>query len=244
MKFLIQLWKFLSFPLILAGLALSWYGIHNWSMASADKVMTASALLASHEDVVLLKDSLHYDLRWANIRQENVMGVKSPAVAVFPAWPGNDSGRVRLVVLSSRPVFLGPTVKSFQRVDSAEGAIQVQSTGKASAGTLGPQFEALIQILADQVRPHLLDSTQGRFFAEGTAIRRTDTTGAGIDSVAAEYWEVRLEGVPSRDKVLSLLALGIAAIVLGIALQIVVKKWETQRAEEDEEERANEKPLV
>jgi hypothetical protein len=244
MKFLINLWRFLSFPLILGGLALSWYGIHNWTMSSGGQVMSASELVSSHADVALLKDSLTFDLRGASIRQENFMGVKSPAVAAFPAWPGKDSGKTHLVVLSSRPSFLGPAVKSFMQVDSAGGAISVASSSNSSTGILVPKFEALVQTLASQLRPHLTDSVRGRFLAEGTAIRRTDSSQSGIDSVHSEYWEVRLEGVPSRGKVLSFFALGIAAILSGIALQIVVKKWENQRAEEDEEERSNEKPLV
>jgi len=244
MKFLINLWRFLSFPLILGGLALSWWGINNWTMSSGGKVMTAAELASSHAEIALLKDSLRYDLRGASIRQENFMGVKSPAVAAFPAWAGMDSGKTHLVIFSSRPEFLGPTVKSFMQVDSAGGAISVESSSKGSSGILVPKFDALVQILASQIRPHLTDSVRGRFLAEGTAIRRTDSSQSGIDSVASEYWEVRLEGVPSREKVLSILALGIATIVLGIALQIVVKKWENQRAEEDEEERSNEKPLV
>jgi len=245
MKFLINLWRFLSFPLILGGLALSWYGVHNWSMSSGGKLMNAAELVSSHEDVALLQDSLRYDLRGASIRQENFMGVKSPAVAAFPAWAGKDSGKARLVVFSSRPMFLGPAVKSFMQVDSAGGAISVESSSsKTSSGTLVPKFDALVQTLASELRANLTDSVRGRFFAKGTAIRRTDSSQSGIDSVTSEYWEVRLEGVPSREKVLSLFALGIAAIVLGVALQVVVKKWEGQRAEEEEEERSNEKPLV
>ncbi|MEN9307483.1 MAG: hypothetical protein RL173_1415 [Fibrobacterota bacterium] len=244
MKFLINLWRFLSFPLILGGLALSWWGVNNWTMSSGGAVMSAAELLSSHAEIALLKDSLRYDLSTASIRQENFMGVKSPAVAAFPAWAGADSGRTRFVVYSSQPNFLGPTVKSFMQVDSADGAISVESSSKGSKGVLVPVFDALVQTLASQMRPHLTDSVRGRFMAQGTAIRRTDSSKAGIDSVASEYWEVRLEGVPSRQKVLSILALGIALIFLGIALQIVVKKWENQRAEEDEEERSNEKPLV
>ncbi len=244
MKFLIQLWRILSFPLILGGLGAVWYGIHHWQEASADKVVTTRELFANHLEVALLKEPLRFDLTNASVRQENFMGVKSPAVAVFPAWPEKDLGRARLVILSSRPSFLGPVVKSFQRVDSGQGAIHVQSNSKTSTGTLLPQFEAMIQTLEADLRLHLDDSTKGNFLAQGTAIRKTDPLFLGTDSTTNEYWEVRLEGVPSHDKVLTLLTLGIAAIVLGIALQIVVKKWETAQEEEAEEERANEKPLV
>ncbi|MEK7392274.1 MAG: hypothetical protein AAB214_06885, partial [Fibrobacterota bacterium] len=171
MKFLINLWRFLSFPLILGGLALSWWGINNWSMSSGATVMSATELTASHTEIARLKDSLRYDLSAASIRQENFMGVKSPAMAAFPAWAGTDSGKTHFVVFSSRPAFLGPVVKTFMQVDSAGGAISVESSAKGTKGSNGilvPKFDALVQTLAAQFRPHLTDSVRGRFLAEGT----------------------------------------------------------------------------
>ncbi len=172
------------------------------------------------------------------------MGIKSPALAVFPAWAGDDSSRVRLVVISSQSQFVGPVVQTFKYVDSTDGAIQVRSSGPTTKGTLAPKFDALIQELIYKLRDHLTDSAQGRFLAQGTAIRKTDASNLGVDSMATEYWEVRLDGLPSRGKVFGFLALGLAAILIGIALHLVVKKSETRQAEEEEEERSNEKPLV
>lgn len=79
-----------------------------------------------------------------------------------------------------------------------------------------------------------------------TARRSANTTDRTPTSIRSpsEYWEVRLEGTPGRDKVIGSFALGVAGIVLGIALQIVVKKWDVRQAEEEEEERLNEQPLV
>lgn len=244
MKFLIKIWKIVSFPLILGGLALTWYGVHNLPLVTSDKVVSIRELFSTRPDVVKIQDSLRFDLRRASLRQENFMGIKSPALAVFPAWLGNDSGSPKLVIISSRPDFVGPAVRSFKYVDSAEGAVQVHSTGPTSTGLLAPKFDALIQTLAADLRMHLMDTTQGRFLAKGTAIRKTDASELGIDSVAAEYWEVRLEGIPSREKVLGALALGVAVALLGLMLQLSVKKFENQQAEQDEEERATEPPLV
>ncbi len=245
MKLLVQIWRILSFPFILAGLVLTWYGIQNWSIASAEKIVSAKELAVQPEDVVVLHDSLRYDLSAPSIRQENFMGIKSEPMAVFPTWAGTDSGLVKIVVLSSQPRFLGPAVKSFMKIDSAGGAIDVQSSGKNSAGSLVPKFEALVQVLASKLgKANLEDSVHGRFLAHGPAVRKYDGSNTGIDSIAGEYWEVRLEGTPGRDKVIGLFALGVAGIVLGIVLQIVVKKWDVRQAEEEEEERLNEQPLV
>lgn len=245
MKLLVQIWRILSFPLILIGLVLAWYGIHNWSIASADKIVAARELAVQPDDVVVLHDSLRYDLTAPSIRQVNIMGIKSEPTAVFPAWAGTDSGLVKIVVVSSQPKFLGPAVKSFMRIDSAGGAIKVQSSEKNAEGSVVPKFEALIQIQAAKLgKAALEDSIRGRFLAHGPAIRKHDGANTGLDSVAGEYWEVRLEGTPKRDKVMGLLALGVAGIVLGIVLQIVVKKHDARQAEEDEEERLNEQPLV
>lgn len=245
MKLLVQIWRILSFPLILVGLVLAWYGIQNWSIASADKIVSAKELAVQPDDVVVLHDSLRYDLAAPSIRQENFMGIKSEPTAVFPTWAGTDSGLVKIVVVSSQPRFLGPAVKSFMRIDSAGGAIKVQSSEKNSEGSVVPKFEALIQIQAAKLgKAALEDSVRGRFLAHGPAIRKYDGASTGIDSVAGEYWEVRLEGTPKRDKVMGFFALGIACIVLGIVLQIVVKKRDIRQAEEEEEERLNEQPLV
>lgn len=244
MKFLIKIWKIVSFPLILGGIALAWYGIHNLPLVTSDKVVSIRELLSNKPDVARIRDSLRFDLRWASLRQENFMGIQSPALAVFPAWYADDSGLAKFVVVSTRPEFVGPAVRSFRRVDSADGAIQVQSTSSISAGALTPRFDALIQMLTVELRNHLADTTQGRFFAQGTAIRKTDLSNVGIDSVASEYWEVRLEGVPSQERVLGSLAAGLACILTGIMLQLTVRKHEHQEAEQEEEERASEAPLV
>ena len=244
MKFLIQIWKFVSFPLILGGLALTWYGIHNLPLVTSEKVISVQELLSTRPDASRIQDSLRFDLRHASLRQENILGIKSPALAVFPAWPGNDSGLARLVVVSSRPEFVGPTVRSFRRTDSAEGAIQVSSTGPFSAGALQPKFEAMIQVLTAQLRDHLADTAQGRFLAKGTAIHKSDLSELGLDSIAHEYWEIRMEGVPSRERVLGALALGVAAILFGLMLQLTVRKHDNQEVEQEEEERATEPPLV
>lgn len=245
MKLLVQIWRILSFPLILVGLVLTWYGIQNWSIASADKIVSAKELAVQPDDVVVLHDSLRYDLSAPSIRQLNIMGITSEPTAVFPAWAGTDSGLVKIVVVSSQPRFLGPAVKSFMRIDSAGGAIKVQSSEKNSEGSVVPKFEALIQIQAMKLgKAKLEDSVRGRFLAHGTAIRKYDGSNTGLDSIAGEYWEVRLEGTPGRGKVMGFFALGIACIVLGIVLQIVVKKRDVRLAEEDEEERLNEQPLV
>lgn len=244
MKFLIQIWKFVSFPLILIGLVLTWYGVRNLSMVTSDKVVSVKELFASKPSAIRIKDSLRFDLSHASLRQENFMGIKSPALVVFPAWAGSDSGTVKLVVISSRPQFVGPAVRSFRYVDSVEGAIQVHSSGTASAGTLAPKFDALVQLLTMKLRDHLTDSGQGRFLAEGTAIQKTDASDLGLDSIAQEYWEVRLEGVPGRGRVFGSLALGIATVLAGLMLQLTVKKFDQRQAEEEEEDRSNEKPLV
>lgn len=244
MKFLIKIWKIISFPLILGGLALTWYGIRNLPMVTSEKVVSVRELFSARPDVTKLQDSLRFDLRAPSLRQENFMGIKSAALAVFPAWYGNDSGPAKLVVISSRPEFVGPAVRSFKYVDSSGGAVQFHSTGPTSTGLLAPKFDALIQTLAADMRMHLNDSTQGRFLAQGTAIRKTDASELGLDSVATEYWEVRLEGVPSREKVLGALALGVALALVGLMLQLTVKKFENQEAEQEEEERAAEAPLV
>lgn len=244
MKFLIKIWKIVSFPLILGGLALTWYGVHNLPLVTSDKVVSIRELFSTRPDVVKIQDSLRFDLRRASLRQENFMGFKSPALAVFPAWSGSDSGSTKLVIISSRPEFVGPVVRSFKHVDSTEGAVQVHSTGPASTGNLAPKFDALVQTLAAELKSNINDTAQGRFLAKGTAIRKTEASELGIDSIAAEYWEVRLEGIPSRGKVLGSLALGVAVALLGLMLQLTVKKFEKQEAERDEEERATEPPLV
>lgn len=244
MKFLIKIWKIVSFPLILGGIALTWYGVHNLPLVTSDKVVSIRELLADKPDVARVRDSLRFDLRWASLRQENFMGIQSPALAVFPAWYGTDSGLAKFVIVSSRPEFVGPAVRSFRRVDSAGEAVQVQSTSPISTGALTPKFDALIQMLTIELRENLTDTAQGVFLAEGTAIRKTDPANVGIDSVANVFWEVRMEGVPSQERVLGSLAAGLACILFGIMLQLTVRKHEHQEAELEEEERASEAPLV
>jgi hypothetical protein len=244
MKFIIALCKLLSFPLILAGGALIWYGAHNWTAGTADGQVNGSALFSKRPGSVHFRDSVRYDLSQASLRQDNFMGIKSPARAAFPVWTGSDTGAPRLIAVSSDPRFLGPVVQGFKRVDSVEGEIKVRSTSTASAGNLQPQFDALVQMLAIELKGHLQDSIHGRAILEGVALLQTDTARAGISPIASEYWEIRTEGVPSSNSVYLSLAGGVLAIGLGMALQIATGRRDRRLREEEEEERQNEKPMV
>ena len=244
MKFIIALCKLLSFPLILGGGALIWYSVHNWTAGTADGLSDGTTLLSKRPDAVRFHDSVRYDLSAASLRQDNFMGVKSPARAAFPVWIGTDTGAPRLVAVSSDPRFLGPVVEGFKRVDSIAGEVKVRSTSSTSAGTLQPQFDALVQELAAEMKAHLQDSVHGRAFLEGVALRQTDTSRAGISGIAPEYWEIRTDGVPSSDSVYLSMVGGIACIALGLAFQVATGRWDRRLRDEEEEERQNEKPLV
>ena len=244
MKFIIALCKLLSFPLILGGGALVWYGVHNWTAGTADDLMNGKALLSKRPGAAHFRDSVRFDLSSASLREDNFMGIKAPARAAFPVWIGTDTGAPRLIAVSSNPRFLGPVVQGFKRVDSIEGEIKVRSTSSTSAGTLQPQFDALVQMLSVELKDHLQDSIRGRTVLEGVALLQTDTARAGISPIAPEYWEIRTEGVPSADSVYLSLVGGIIAIALGLAFQIGTGRWDRRCREEEEEERQNEKPLV
>lgn len=244
MKFIIALCKLLSFPLILGGGALVWYGIHNWNVGTADVLVDGTALLSKKPSVVRFRDSVRYDLSAASLRQDNFMGIKAPARAAFPVWIGSDTGAPRLIAISSAPRYLGPVVQGFKRVDSVQGEIKVRSTSSTSAGTLQPQFDALVQMLSSSLGEHLRDSVRGRAILEGVAVRQTDTARAGISGIAPEYWEIRTEGVPSSDSVYLSLVGGCMAIALGLAFQVGTGRWDRRMREEEEEELQNEKPLV
>lgn len=244
MKFLIALWRLLSIPLILAGAALIWFGVKNWGIATADVVVDAKTLFHQRPDVAQFRDSVRFDLTLASLREESFMGIKSPVRAAFPAWVGKDSSAPRLVVISSKPRILGPVIKAFMRIDSAEGEIRVHSKQDVSVGNLQPQFDALVQVLAGVHRDHLKDSATGWMVVQGVAIRETDSERAQLNSIAQEFWEIRTEGVPTREQVLTSVGAGIASVVLGLFLQISVGRWERRKEEEEEEERLNEQPLV
>src|ERR1035437_5150070 len=244
MKFIITLCKLLSFPLILGGGALVWYGVHNWTAATADDVVNGTTLLSKRPSAVHFRDSVRFDLSSASLREDNFMGIKSPARAAFPVWIGSDTGAPRLIAVTSNPRFLGPVVQGFKRVDSIEGEIKVRSTSSTSAGILQPQFDALVQILSVQLKDHLHDSIHRSALMEGVALRQSDTSRAGISPIAAEYWEIRTEGVPSSDSVYLSLVGGIMAIALGMAFQVGTGRWDRRLREDEEEERQNEKPLV
>lgn len=244
MKFIIALCKLLSFPLILGGGALIWYCVHNWSAGTADERMDGTTILSKRPSAVHFRDSVRFDLSAASLREDNFMGIKSPARAAFPVWIGTDTGAPRLLAVSSDPRFLGPVVQGFKRVDSIAGEIKVRSTSSTSAGNLQPQFDALVQMLAVELKDHLQDSVHGRALLEGVALRQTDTSKAGISGIALEYWEIRTDGVPSSDSVYLALVGGVASIALGLGFQIATGRWDRRRRDEEEEERQNEKPLV
>jgi len=244
MKFIIALCKLLSFPLILAGGALTWYGIHNWTAGTAADLVDGKSLFAQKPPAAHFRDSVRFDLSSASLRQDNFMGIKSPVRAAFPVWVGSDTGAPCLIAVSSNPRFLGPVVQGFKRVDSIAGEIKVRSTSSASTGTLQPQFDALVQTLAAELKDHIQDSVHGRTMLEGVALIQTDTARAGISGIAPQYWEIRTEGVPSSDSVYLSLVGGVAAIALGLALQVGTGRRDRRLREEEEEEHKNEKPLV
>lgn len=244
MKAIIAICKLLSFPLILLGGALCYWGIHHWTAGTADLQTNGRTLLSSRPGAVRFHDSVRYDLRQASIRQDNFMGIKSPARAIFPVWAGTDSGLVRIVAISSDPRFLGPVVKSFLRVDSVQGEIKVKSTQNGSVGNIQTQFDAMLQILSVQLKDHLEDTLRGRMLLNGVALRLKDTANEGVGGLAPEFWEVRTEGVPASDSVYSATFGGILCIVLGMAIQLATSRWDRKRREEEEEERQNEQPLV
>jgi hypothetical protein len=172
------------------------------------------------------------------------MGVKSRPRTAFPVWVGTDSGAPTLIAVSAKPSFLGPVVQGFLRVDSAEGETKVQSTETVAAGTLQPQFDAMVQVLAAKLKDDLGDSVRGRMLLEGVALRQTDSSRAGIAGVAPEYWEIHTGGIPSAGAVYSCIGGGVVSILLGVVFQVAAGRWDRRREEEEEEERQNEKPLV
>ncbi|HXP89880.1 MAG TPA: hypothetical protein VN931_03010 [Fibrobacteria bacterium] len=244
MKFIVALWKFLSFPLVLGGGALLWYGIHNWTAGTADVVMDGKTLLSSRPEAAKFRDSVDFDLSTASLRQSNVMGVKSRPLAAFPVWIGADTGAIRLIAVSAKPRFLGPVVQGFLRVDSTAGELKVRSTETASEGTLQPQFDAMVQVLAVKLKDDLGGEVRGRILLEGVALRQTDSSRSGIAGVAPEYWEIHTGGVPSPGTVYACVGGGVASILLGVVFQVAAGRWDRRRSEEEEEERQNEKPLV
>ena len=126
--------KILSLPLIMAGAALVWFSVHNWTAGTASVVVDGKTLLSSKADAAIFRDSVRYDLSGGSLRQDNLMGIKSPARAAFAAWVGKDTGLAKLVVLSSAPRYLGPVVRSFQKVDSVQGEIKVPSSEEMKKG--------------------------------------------------------------------------------------------------------------
>lgn len=244
MKILSTFLKILSLPLILAGAAAVWFAVHNWTAGTASEVVDGRTLLSGKAEAAIFRDSVRYDLSGGSLRQDNLMGIKSPARAAFAAWIGKDTGLARLVVLSSAPRYLGPVVGSFQKIDSAQGEIRVRSSDPASAGNLQAQFDALVQILAAKLGDDLKDSVRGRAFIEGVAVRQTDSSRAGIGGVASEFWEVRTEGVPSSSTVYAAAGGGAALLALGFGLQVALARRERRERDEEEEEHKNEQPLV
>ena len=244
MKVLVALCKLLSFPLILLGAALCYWGGHNWKAGTAEGNCDGRSIVASRPDATHFRDSVRFDLSRASIRQDNFLGFKSPARAVFPVWTASDTGRSHLVAVSSDPRFLGPVVQSFLGVDSVAGEIKVRSNQSSAAGNLQTQFDALLQILAVQLKDHLHDSLVGRASLSGVALRKSDTASEGVGELSPEFWEIRAEGVPSSGSVEGAVFGGVALVVLGVVLQIFAGRWERRRREDEEEEHQNEKPLV
>jgi hypothetical protein len=244
MKILLTFLKVLFFPLILAGGVLVWFGVHNWTAGTASTVVDGKTLYSTRPGAAIFRDSVRYDLSGGSLRQDNLVGIKSPARAAFVAWTGTDTGLSKLVVVSSDPRFLGPVVKGFQKVDSAAGEIKVRSSDPASAGNLQAQFDALVQILAAKLGDDLKDTVRGRAFIQGVAVRQTDSSQAGINGVAPEYWEIRTEGVPSSGTVYASLGGGIACVALALAMQAAIGRRERRLRDEEEEEHQNEQPLV
>jgi len=244
MKFIVALWKILSFPLVLGGGALLWYGIHNWTAGTAEVVMDGKTLLSVRPEAAKFRDSVTFDLSTASLRQSNVMGGKSRPLTAFPVWLGPDSGAPTLIAVSAKPRFLGPVVQGFLRVDSAAGETRVHSTETAAAGTLQPQFDAMVQVLAAKLKDDLGDGVRGRMLLEGVALRQTDSSRAGIAGVAPEYWEIHTGGIPSAGAVYASIGGGVVSILLGLVFQVAAGRWDHRREAEEEEERQNEKPLV
>jgi len=244
MKAIIAICKLLSFPLILLGGALCYWGFHHWTAGTADLQTNGRTLLSARPEAARFRDSVRYDLRMASIRQDNFMGIKSPARAIFPVWAGTDTGPARLVAVSSDPRFLGPVVHTFLRVDSVQGEIKVKSSQDGSVGNLQSQFDAMLQILSVQLKDHMDDTLRGRMQLSGVALRLADTANEGVGGLAPEFWEVRTEGVPSSESVYSAVFGGILCIVLGMAIQLTTSRWDRKRRDEEEEERQNEQPLV
>lgn len=245
MKPIISIFRFLSIPAIAVGAACIWLGARDWKVATVEASANGTTIFANGTpDVVKFRDSVRFDLWHASLREESFMGMLQPVRAVFPAWVGKDSTAPRLVVVSSAPEVVGPTVFSFLHPDSARGDITVSSNDGSDEGNLKPKFSAILQQLAIKHSAHLKDSAWGWRLVEGVAVLQNDPDRVGINPISPKYWEIRTEDIPTRDGVTTRLGGGFLLVVVGAFLHISIGRADRRRKEEEEEESQNEKPLV
>jgi hypothetical protein len=245
MKAIISLFRFLSIPAIAVGAACIWLGARDWKVATVEASANAKTLFANGTpDVVKFRDSVRFDLWHASLREESFMGMLQPVRAVYPAWVGKDSSTPQIVVVSSAPEVVGPTVFSFLHPDSARGDLTFSSNDGADAGNLKPKVSAILQELAVKYSSHLKDTAWGWKLVEGVAVLNTDPDRVGINPIAPKYWEILTEDIPTRDHVTAMLGGGFLLIVVGGFLHISIGRADRRRKEEEEEESQNEKPLV
>jgi hypothetical protein len=158
---------------------------------------------------------------------------------------GTDTGAPTLIAVSANPSFLGPVVQGFKRVDSAAGEIEGPlHLFHFAAGTLQPQFDAMVQVLAAKLKDDLGDSVRGRMLLEGVALRQTDSSRAGIAGVAPEYWEIHTGGIPSAGAVYASIGGGWCPSSWDWCSRSPRAAGTAGARTEEEEERQNEKPLV
>ncbi|HNY29819.1 MAG TPA: hypothetical protein PKO15_02935 [Fibrobacteria bacterium] len=245
MKAFISFFRFLSIPAIAVGAACIWLGARDWKVATVEATANGKTIFANGTPgVVKFRDSVRFDLWHASLREESFMGMLQPVRAVYPAWVGKDSSEPRLVVVSSAPEVVGPTVYSFLHPDSSRGDLTVSANDGSDEGNLKPKFSAILQQLAFKHAKHLKDTAWGWRWVEGVAVLQTDPDRVGINPIAPKYWEIITEDIPTRDNVTAKLGGGFVLVVVGAFLHISIGRADRKRKEEEEEESQNEKPLV
>lgn len=254
MKLLVSIWKTVSVPVLLLAAWLVWWGVKRWPAASAYAApITASQLAEKTEGTWFVRDTFRFDLTNPGLRQENNYGIKGPAMAVFPVFPGSDTALPasdtipnRFAVVSEEPRFVGPAIRTFLRSDSmAITDIKVSTTDGRHAGNVGPEMQALVQVTADQLGHGPLDlPNQGRAFVEGVALLKTQDEIPDLVNPAASVWQIR-SGLPSSTStVIGAFALAALLVVVFFLMNLVAKRHDAAELEREAAEREEEQSLV
>lgn len=248
MNWLISVWRFLSWPLLVAAGVCGYYGFQAVLDAqTVPRPRSVSQILVETPARAFFRDSLAIRAQDAGLIEPNIMGIRATPLAVFPARALNGRPGDSLspfVIVTDRPELLGPVVERLYRDIDDPSSLKVDKSGTGDQlGAERQRAKVLLAGMVDRLKDHLADSIPpgGRF--EGILHRKTAADFPAISGLAPIVYEIRLDTRPNYGRGMLLLLGGLVALALGLLSYPAARRQERLEAEREEAER-DDRPLV